>query len=96
MSDVAVVLGLGLGQATFTVTPTGGDTATIPGARRWLLGPPVNGAPGMCGHFELQLQSTDAGQTANTYRWIRDQAYNASAPTAYTYFGNGFVPLGGI
>ena len=96
MPDVAVVIGLPNGAATFTISPVGGDTATIPGARKFLIGPPVNGDPTMIGRFEVQVQSADAGETANTYRWVGDEPFNAAAPTSYSYFGDTFISLGGI
>lgn len=93
MPDVAVMLGV---PATFTVTPTGGDTVTIPDARRFCYGPPINGAQKQASLWELQVPSTDAGQTANTYRWLDDVPYNTSSPTSYIYFGNKFRSIGGI
>ena len=95
MPDVAL-FNVPLGAATFTATPTGGDTVTKPSARRWCLGPPIKGASFSAGLFELQVPSTDTGQTANTYRWTEDVPYNAASPTAYTYFGNAFVSIGGL
>ena len=97
MPDVAVMVGLPLGQASFTVTPTGGDTVTLAGTRRWVYGPPPSGNPGMNGIFELQIPSTDTGQTANTYRWVGEIEASASAAlTSYTYAGNTFTSIGGI
>jgi hypothetical protein len=96
MPDVAVILGVPFGQATFTCAPTGGDTVTIPGSRRWLYGPAQFGNPSCNGQFELQVPSTDTGQTANTYRWIGDVPASGSALTAFTYAGNTFKSLGGI
>lgn len=96
MPDVCVILGLPNGAASFTVAPTGGDTATKPGSRQRLIGPPTDGGPNNVGHFDLQVASTDAGHTANTYRWVRNAAFNSAAPTAYLYASNGFIAIGGL
>ena len=95
MPDVAVFR-VPNGAATYSIAVDGGDTVTIPGSRRRVIGPPINGALNCAGHYALELPSTDAGQTANTYRWERDVNYYTSSPTSYVYAGNGFVPLGGL
>jgi hypothetical protein len=96
MPDVAVILGLPNGQASFTVQPNGGDTVTKPGSRRWIFGPSQTGVASYVALCQLQIPSTDAGQTANTYRYVGDQLFNGAAPTTWSYFGNAFVSLGGI
>lgn len=96
MPDVAVMIGLPMGQASFTVAPVAGDTVTRASAKGYVIGPPVNGAAKMAAQYILQLASTDTGQTANTYRWVADIQFNGAAPTTWSYVGDGFVSLGGV
>ncbi len=95
MPDVAVFL-VPKGAASYTIAAAGGDTVTKPGSRQYVIGPPINGAASYAGFFQLQLPSTDAGHTANTYRWEQDIPNNAASPTSYVYFGNAFVSIGGL
>lgn len=95
MPDQAVLLGLPFGQASFTVAPVAGDTVTRPDARKYVIGPPINGDPSMAAIYQIQTPSTDTGQTANTYAWNGDQYYSI-APTTWSYAGDTFIPLGGI
>jgi hypothetical protein len=96
MPDVAVFLGLPFGQVSFSAVPVAGDTVTKPSARRYVVGPPVMGTPSYAAQYILQVPSTDAGQTANTYRYVADVPFGAAAPTTWSYFGNAFVSLGGL
>lgn len=95
MPDVAVFY-VPSGAASYTIAAAGGDTVTKPGSRRYVIGPPINGALSYAGFYALQIPSTDAGQSANTYRWERDIPNNAASPTSYVYFGNAFTSLGGL
>lgn len=96
MADVAVMLGLPGGLATFTVQPVAGDTVTIPGAKRFVIGPSIFGCASQASKYILQVPSTDAGQSANTYRWENDVPIGIAALTTHSYSGDCFVPLGGI
>lgn len=95
MPDQASLTGLPFGQASFTVAPVAGDTVTKPGARRWVVGPPINGDPSMAAFYLLNVPSADTGQTANTYVWQGD-SYASIAPTTWSYSGDAFVSMGGI
>ena len=95
MPDVCVITGI-VGTTTFTVSPTGGDTVTIPDARQRLIGPPAVSAANKIGNYILAVASTDSGRTANTYRWTDDELYYTSSQTGYVYAGNAFRSLGGL
>lgn len=76
--------------------PADSDIVRSNHPRRFLVGPPLRGAGNTAALCILQLPSTDAGQTANTYRWDADIPWNATSPTAFSYVGDAFVSLGGI
>ena len=96
MADAAVIL-FPDGKASVTnLDPANRSTSTQVGAKKWISGPPLYAAPNMISICEVQVASTDTGQTANTYRWVADLPNNASSPTTWNYFGNAFVSIGGI
>lgn len=76
--------------------PADSDIVRVNHHRKYLVGVPMLGASSTVGIHILQLPSADAGQTANTYRWIEDLPFNATSPTVFNYAGEGFVSIGGL
>lgn len=69
-----------------------GTIGTTAGARRYVEGPPLNGAANSVGRWALSAYGTQTDSnslTAATYNWEGDAPYYTVAPTTYTYVSTG-------